>query len=158
MLKALVFLIAVVACAAARAETIVALWDPAYVALRPGAHVQLMVIAKIRPGHAVIARQAGSEDVQRLFLRMRPARNVSLGAPLYPRGVPVEGVPGEQGLLGHIGMLRIAVPVTIAARTPTGQLVLSGELHYQSCDRYACSAPQTLPVRIPIDVQPGARD
>ena len=130
------------------------LWDPAYVAVRPGASVEIMVIAEIRPGYVVIAHQASDADLQPLTLRFRPTRQAVVGAPRYPAAQEAHVDADRRKLPTHAGMLRIAVPVTVSKQAAPGEMTLQGELRYQACVELRCSATRTLPVKLTIDVLP----
>jgi hypothetical protein len=142
------------ACAPAHAQAILKLWDPAYVAVRPGASVEVMVIADIRPGYVLIANPASASNLQPLSLRFGPAPALTLGAPRYPPAQEAHVDADRRKVLTYSGTLRIAVPVTVSKRTPAGTVKLEGELRYQACFEMRCSATRTLPVKLMIDVLP----
>jgi hypothetical protein len=153
MPRLVLFFIALAGCSAVRAQAIVALWDPAYVSMRPGASARLLVIANVRPGHVLIANQARSAKLRPLQLRLRPPPRISLGPPRYPQAEDTSIDGSDQLVPTYSGTVQIAVPVTVAANTAPGELWLTGELRYQSCSRRGCAPARSLPVRIPIDVQ-----
>ncbi len=154
MLRLLLTMTLAVACAPAHAQAILTLWDPAYVAVRPGASVQVMIIADIRPGYVVIANQADDPSLQPLSLRFRPTSAVTVGAPRYPAAQAAYVDADRRKVLSHAGTLRVAVPVTVSKRAPPGTVQLEGELRYQACFELRCSATRTLPVKLTIDVLP----
>lgn len=152
MARLLLILLAALPCAPAWGQAIVALWDPAYVAVRPGASVQVMVMADIRPGYVVIANQARDANLQPLTLRFLPTRGVTIGAPRYPAAEDAPVDADRHRALTHAGTLRIAVPVTVSRQAAPGELTLQGELRYQACIERRCSATRTLPVKLTLDV------
>lgn len=154
MLRPLLAMVCMLACVPTYAQAILTLWDPAYVAVRPGARVQIMVIADIRQGYVVIANQAAKSDLQPLSLRFRPASGVTLGAPRYPPAQEAPVDADRRKVLTHAGTLRIEVPVTVSKQAPPGTVQLEGELRYQACIELRCSATRTLPVNLTIDVLP----
>jgi hypothetical protein len=154
MLRLLAIALTLLACPSARGQAIMKLWDPAYVAVRPGASVELMVMAQIRPGYVVIAHQAEDAMLQPLTLRFRPARQALVGAPRYPAAQEAPVDADRRKLPTHAGTLSIAVPVTVSKQAAPGALTLQGELRYQACVELRCSAMRTLPVRLTIDVLP----
>jgi hypothetical protein len=157
MVRPIIVLLCALACPPAQAQALVTLWDPAYVAVRPGARVEIMVIAEIRPGYVVIAQQARDADLQPLTLRFRPARQAVVGAPRYPDAQEAYVDADRRKLPTHAGMLRIAVPVTVSKQAPPGEITLQGELRYQACVELRCSATRTLPVQLTIDVLPAKK-
>jgi hypothetical protein len=138
----------------AGAQSIVALWDPAYVAVRPGASVQIMVIADIRPGYVVIAHQATDAQLLPLTLHFPATRGVTVGAPRYPAAQDARVDADRRTVPTYARTLRIAVPIAVSKRAPPGELTLQGELRYQACVAQRCTAPRTLPVKLTLDVQP----
>jgi hypothetical protein len=153
MTRLLLVFLAAVFCMPARAQSIVALWDPAYVAVRPGASVQIMVIADIRPDYVVVAHQAADAQLAPLTLRFPATRGVAVGAPRYPAAQDAR-VDADRRRSQPTRPLRIAVPVTVSKHTPPGELTLQGELRYQACVELRCTASRTLPVRLTLDVKP----
>jgi hypothetical protein len=153
MARLLLILLCALACSPAHAQAIMRLWDPAYVAVRPGASVEIMIIAEIRPGYVVIAHQA-SADLQPLTLRFRPTPRAAVGAPRYPAGQEARVDADRRKILAHAGTLRIAVPVTVSKQAKPGEVTLQGELRYQACVELRCSATRTLPVKLAIDILP----
>jgi hypothetical protein len=152
VIRILLALMLALACAAADAQ-VVSLWDPAYVAVRPGASVNVMVIITIGAGYVVVAEQPQGDRLRPLSLRLRSVPHLSVGTPIYPPAEETRAVPGEPGLTGYTGTLRIAVPISVARQAPAGELQLQGELHYQACSRRGCFRPRSLPIRLAIDVQ-----
>ena len=140
-------------CSPASAQAVVALWDPAYVAVRPGASVKVMIIATIQPGHVLVAQQPQGGQLLPLSLRLRSAPHITVGTPIYPAAEEARTGPEEREVTGYTGTLRIAVPISVSNRAPAGELQLHGELLYQACNRRGCFKPRSLPVRLPIDVQ-----
>jgi hypothetical protein len=136
----------------AHAQAIVTLWDPAYVAVRPGASVQVMVIADIRPGYVVIANRARDANLHSLSLRFQPTAGVTIEAPRYPDAQDTRVDADQHHTLTHTGTLRIGVPVTVSRHAAPGELTLEGELRYQACTQQRCSATRTLPIKLVIDV------
>lgn len=155
MLRPFLAMVFALGCVPAHAQALLRLWDPAYVAVRPGASVQIMVIADIRPGYVVIASQAGDSGLQPLALRFGPVSSVTLGAPRYPSAQESHVDTDRRKVLTHSGTLRIAVPVIVSKQAPPGAVKLEGELRYQACIELRCSATRTLPVKLTIDVLPG---
>ena len=154
MLRLLLIILCALVCSPARAQAIVTLWDPAYLAVRPGASVEVMVIAEIRPGYALIAHQADDPYLQPLTLRFRPTPQAVVGAPRYPAAQETHVDADRRKVLAHAGTLRIAVPVAVSKQAAPGELTLQGELRYQACVQLRCSATRTLPVKVTLDVQP----
>ena len=154
MTRLLLVFLAAVFCTPARAQSIVALWDPAYVAVRPGASVQIMVIADIRPDYVVVAHQAADAQLAPLTLRFPAMRGVAVGAPRYPAAQDARVDADRRSIPTYAGTVRIAVPVTVSKQMPPGELTLQGELHYQACVELRCTASRTLPVRLTLDVKP----
>lgn len=138
----------------AHAQAIMTLWDPAYVAVRPGTSVEIMVIAEIRPGYVVIAHEASDANLLPLTLRFRPNPQAAVGAPRYPAGQEARVDVDRRKVPAHEGTLRIAVPVTVSKQAPPGEVKLQGELRYQACVELRCSATRTLPVKLTLDVRP----
>lgn len=157
MVRLLLIMLCALACSPAQAQALMTLWDPAYVAVRPGASVEIMVIAEIRPGYVVIAQQARDANLQPLTLRFRPARQAVVGAPRYPAAQEARVDADRRKLPTHAGVLRIAVPVTVSKQAAPGEITLQGELRYQACVELRCSATRTLPVKLTIDVLPARR-
>jgi hypothetical protein len=154
MTRLLLALLAASAWAPAGAQSIVALWDPAYVAVRPGATVQIMVIADIRPGYVVVAHQARDAQLLPLTLRFPATRGVTVGALRYPAAQDARVDADRRRVPTYAGTMRIAVPITVSKRAPPGELTLRGELRYQACVAQRCTASRTLPVQLTLDVQP----
>lgn len=154
MLRLLVTLLCLLACSSARGQAILKLWDPAYVAVRPGASIEVMVIAEVRVGYAVIAHEAADATLQPLTLRFRPARQATFGSPRYPAGQETRVDVDRRKVPAHAGTLRIAVPVTVSKQAPPGEMMLQGELRYQACIELRCSAIRTLPIKLTLDVLP----
>jgi len=150
----LLLLLGALVCGSAHAQALVTLWDPAYVAVRPGASVSIMVIAEIRPGYVLIAHDAGGTDLQPLTLRFRPTPQVAVGAPRYPAAQDAHVDADRRKVPTHAGTLRIAVPVTVSKQAAPGEVTLQGELRYQACVELRCSATRTLPIKLTIDVLP----
>jgi hypothetical protein len=154
MPRLLVILCCALACSPARGQVILKLWDPAYVAVRQGASVELVVIAEVQGGYAVIAHDAEDAALQPLTLRFQPLRQVIVGIPRYPAGQLTHVDADRRQVSAHAGRLQIAVPVTISKQAALGEIILQGELRYQACVELRCSARRTLPVKLTLDVLP----
>jgi len=157
MVRLLVILCCTLACSPVRAQAILKLWDPAYVSVRPGASVEIILIAEVQGGYAVIAHDAEDSALQPLTLRFRPLRQVVVGTPRYPAGQPTHVDADRRKVSAHVGRLQIAVPVSVSKQTQAGELTLLGELRYQACVELRCSATRTLPVNLTLDVLPATR-
>jgi hypothetical protein len=162
MLRLAVILFCVLGCSPACAQAIVKLWDPAYVSVRPGASVEVMVIAEVRAGYVVIAHEAEDKTLQPLTLRFSaPRQTVAgtpgavVGTPRYPPGQETRVDADQRKVLAHGGRLQIAVPVSVSKQAAPGELTLQGELRYQACVELRCSATRMLPVKLTLDVLPG---
>jgi hypothetical protein len=154
MIRLLFALLVAPAAMPAGAQSIVALWDPAYVAVRPGASVQIMIVADIRRDYVVVANQARDAQLLPLTLRFPARRGVTVGAPRYPAAQDARVDADRRRVPAYAGTLRIAVPVTVSQQAPPGELTLHGELRYQACFAQRCTASRTLPVKLTLDVLP----
>ena len=144
------------ACAAAHADDIVTLWDTAYVSVRPGTTVRLILLADIAPGYVVVAHQAQADQPIPLTLQVERTAYLTPGSPTYPvaeQGA-VEG--GTLRVPVYSATLRIALPITVSPQAPAGETMLEGELRYQACNTWRCLPPRTVPVQLVLDIARGA--
>ena len=137
MLRLLLILLCLLACSSARAQAILKLWDPAYVAVRPGASIEVMVIARgpgglrgdrprgrgrdaAAPDPAVSARPPGDFRQPPLSCRARDARRCRSAQGTCPRRHAAHRGAGHRFEAG-----------------PARRDDVQGELRYQACMRVA---------------------
>ncbi len=154
--RVLHLLAALLACTLAHADDIVTLWDTAYVSVRPGTTVRLILLADIHPGYVVVAHQAQPDPLAPLTLQVGGAPYLTPGRPTYPAAEqgPVEG--GTLRVPVNSATLRIALPITVSPQAPAGETMLEGELRYQACNTWRCLPPRALPVQLVLDIKRGA--
>ena len=126
------------------------LWDPAYVAVRPGASVEIMVIAEIRPGYGSSPtvrrrRPAGSDPAVRPTARRLSALSLSRRA-----GGACRCRPAQAAHACEHAASRCRSRVEAAA---PGEMTLQASCATRPA--WSCAARRrTLPVKVTIDVLP----
>ena len=140
--------------ASAYAIEVVTVVSPSGVQLRVGASTRVVLQVVVNPGYHVQANPVENPSLIPITLKIDGAKDISVGAPLYPAAKRLR-LPGDsQDLVVYDGSFAIGVPLEVARDATAGRTVtLSGSLRYQACDDSHCLFPVTLPIALSIAVR-----
>jgi hypothetical protein len=118
---------------------------------RPGDRLELAVVAQIEPGYHLY----GPEENKPSRTEISPeGEGLAFGEVRFPPSI-------ERDLLGlgtyHLyeGHIAIRIPLTVEKDVPVGQdIPVSVKVHYQVCTDFACSAPTSKTLELPLPVGP----
>jgi len=86
-------------------------------------------------------------------LKLTAVQPVSVPTLKYPAGEDVSFpfAPDEK-LSVYSGDFSISAVVKVPPNAKAGDYPVTGELHFQACDRSACYPPRTTPVKLTVSV------
>ena len=78
---------------------------------------------------------------------------VDAGQVEYPAPQLEKSEFSDKPLSVYSGSFKLVTPFTAAAATTPGATTMVGKLHYQACNNHECLRPQTIEVRVPVEVR-----
>jgi hypothetical protein len=86
-------------------------------------------------------------------LKLSSAGPISVVSIKYPAGEDVSFpfAPGEK-LSVYSGDFTLSASVKASSNAAAGEYPVTGELHFQACDRSACYPPRSIPVKLTVTV------
>jgi hypothetical protein len=86
---------------------------------------------------------------------------VWIGSPDYPPGKPYRLQGASEDLSIYEGRVEFRIPLEVPpSSAPDGEsveLMLEGTLRYQACNDFVCLKPPSVPVRLPVRIEPSGR-
>jgi len=127
----------------------------AYVSLDPvgrGSQFQIAVVAKIRPGFHINAREKSAEYLIATDLRANAPAGFQLGEVSYPKGALQTFTFSKEPLNVYEGTVILRMPATALANAPLGPQHIPLKLRYQACSTEICLPPVTLALEATLNV------
>src|SRR6185436_11412916 len=114
------------------------------------------VVLAIEPKWHINANPPSPDYMIPTAVKLTPAFGVAPGKVAYPKPMSLKVEFDEQPLSVYTESATIHVPLDAAATAENGKHVLHGTLRYQACNDAVCTAPQTIPFTLAIEVTGGA--
>lgn len=131
----------------------------AYVSLDPvgrGRQFQIAVVAKIRSGFHINAREKSAEYLIATDLRANAPAGFELGEVSYPKGALHTFTFSKDPLNVYEGTIVLRLPATALASAPLGVQHIPLKLRYQACSTEVCLPPVTLALDASVNVAASA--
>ena len=126
-----------------------------YVSLEPvarGSSFQIAVVAKIRPGFHINAREKSEDYLIATDLRAELPAGFKSGEVSYPKGELHSFTFSKKPLNVYQGTITLRLPITALATAPLGAQHIPLKLRYQACSTEICLPPVTLDLDAPLTV------
>ena len=127
----------------------------AFVSLDPvarGSQFQLAVVAKIRSGYHINAREKSEDYLIATDLRAEVPGGFQAGEVSYPKGTLQSFTFSKTPLNVYQGTVTLRMPVTALANAPLGAQHIPLKLRYQACSTEICLPPVTLSLDATVNV------
>ena len=151
----LVFLLAVAGFAQGPGEKLpsVEIAPVGKVQLKAGAATNVDLDFRIGSEFHINSNKPHSELLIPTVLKLSAAAPVTLVGVKYPPGQDMSFpfAPDEK-LSVYSGDFAITATVKAPAKASNGEYPVTGELHFQACDRSACYPPRSIPVKFSVTV------
>lgn len=131
----------------------------AFVSLDPvgrGSQFQLAVVAKIRSGFHINAREKSEDYLIATDLHADVPAGFQAGEVSYPKGTLRSFTFSKTPLNVYEDTITLRMPVTALANAPIGPQHIPLKLRYQACSTEICLPPVTLAVDAPVNVAASA--
>lgn len=118
-----------------------------YVSLEPvgrGSPFQIAVVAKIRPGFHINAREKSEDYLIATDLRADVPAGFKAGDVSYPKGELHSFTFSKKPLNVYQNTITLRLPITALADAPLGAQRIPLKLRYQACSTEICLPPVTL--------------
>ena len=126
-----------------------------FVSLDPvgrGSQFQLAVVAKIRSGYHINAREKSEEYLIATDLRADVPAGFQAGEVSYPKGTLRSFTFSKTPLNVYEDTITLRMPVTALTNAPLGGQHIPLKLRYQACSLEICLPPVTLPLDATVNV------
>ena len=123
------------------------------VPVKPGGTANVQLDFRVGPDFHVNSNHPHSELLIPTQLKLTAVQPVSVPTLKYPAGEDVSFpfAPDEK-LSVYSGDFSINAVVKVPLNAKAGDYPVTGELHFQACDRRACYPPRTTPVKFTVSV------
>jgi len=154
------FVLAALVQVPASPPAVVTVTPPEEQGIQAGGRAEARVVVKIKEGFHVQANPASEPFLVPARLEVRDDERLRAGPPRYPTGKPYRLRGSSRDLSTYEGTFVIRLPLAAALGSRPGMpsepmtLVLEGALHYQACDDRVCLKPSSVPVRVPVRIEP----
>jgi thiol:disulfide interchange protein DsbD len=139
-------------------ESLLAVAEPEEVRIVAGGRAEARVVATVAEGFRIQANPASEPFLVPASLELEDDEHVRVGAPAYPRGRPYRLRGADEDLSIYEGTVVIRVPIEAARSGESAQgsveILLEGQLRYQACNNLVCLRPSSVPVRLPVRIDP----
>jgi hypothetical protein len=121
--------------------------------VKPGGTASVQLDFRVGSEFHINSNKPKSELLIPTDLKLAAAEPVNVAGVKYPAGqdVAFPFAPGEK-LSVYSGDFSVTATVKAATKAAAGEYPVSGELHFQACDRSACYPPRTIPVKFVVSV------
>jgi hypothetical protein len=151
----LAWIVSVLACAQQPGETVptVIMAPVGKVQVRPGGSATVELDFRVGSEFHINSNKPKSELLIPTALHLTGPEPLKIAALNYPAGQDMSFpfAPDEK-LSVYSGDFTITAVVKASAKAAGGNYPVSGELHFQACDRSACYPPRSIPVRFEVSV------
>jgi DsbC/DsbD-like thiol-disulfide interchange protein len=108
----------------------------------------LDLVATMKPGYHVASNIAPAYPLKVKLLENDAAQLQNV---VYP--APKSHKLGDEILSVFDGDVRLKLTLKIAANAPVGRTILTGKVSYQACDDRACLRPDSIDIKVPLDIR-----
>jgi uncharacterized protein len=108
----------------------------------------LDLVATMKPGYHVASNVAPAYPLKVKLVENDAAQLQNV---VYPS--PKSHKLGDEILSVFDGDVRLKLTLKIAANAPVGRTVLTGKVSYQACDDRACLRPDSIDIKVPLDIR-----
>jgi hypothetical protein len=126
-----------------------------YVSLDPvgrGSQFEIAVVAKIRPGFHINAREKSADYLIATDLRANAPAGFQMGDVSYPKGALHTFTFSKTPLNVYEGTITLRLPATALENAPLGVQHIPLKLRYQACSTEICLPPVTLALTAALNV------
>jgi len=110
--------------------------------------VTLDLVATMKPGYHVASNVAPAYPLKVKLLENDAAQLQNV---VYP--APKTHKLGDEILSVFDGDVRLKLTLKVAANAPVGRTILTGKVSYQACDDRACLRPDSIDIKVPLDIR-----
>ena len=110
--------------------------------------LNLDLVASMKPGYHVASNVAPSYPLKVKLLDNDAAQLQNVAFPS-----PKSHKLGDETLSVFDGDVRLKLTLKVAPNAPVGRTVLTGKVSYQACDDRACLRPDSIDIKIPLDIR-----
>ena len=123
------------------------------VQVKPGGSATVQLDFRVGSEFHINSNQPKSELLIPTVVKLNGTAPVSVANVNYPAGqdVAFPFAPGEK-LSVYSGDFSVTAVIKASAKAASGEYPVSGELHFQACDRRACYPPRSIPVKFEVSV------
>jgi len=123
------------------------------VGVKPGGTATVHLDFRVGSEFHINSNKPHSDLLIPTVLKLQTNDPVSVASITYPAGQDMSFpfAPGEK-LSVYSGDFSVSVAVKASAKATAGRYPLTGELHFQACDRSACYPPRSVPVKFAVSV------
>ena len=108
----------------------------------------LDLVATMKPGYHVASNIAPAYPLKVKLLENDAAQLQNV---VYP--APKSHKLGDEILSVFDGDVRLKLTLKVAANAPVGRTILTGKVSYQACDDRACLRPDSIDIKVPLDIR-----
>ena len=110
--------------------------------------VSFDVVATLKPGYHVNSNVAPTYPLKMTLAENPAAQLQNVGFP-SPKSHTLAG----ETLSVFDGEFRLKVTLKVAPDAPVGRTMLTGKVRYQACDDRVCLRPDSIDLKVPLDVR-----
>jgi hypothetical protein len=132
-----------------------------FVSLDPvgrGSQFQVAVVAKIRSGFHINAREKSEDYLIATDLRADVPAGFQAGEVSYPKGSLHTFTFSKKPLNVYEDTITLRMPVTVLASAPLGARHIPLKLRYQACSTEICLPPVTLKLDVAVNIGASASE
>jgi thiol:disulfide interchange protein DsbD len=136
---------------------VVTVLDPGEVRIVAGEKAETQVTVTIARGFRIQANPATEPFLIPATLELTADERVRVGPIQYPPGEPyrLRGADSELSIYGETLTIRVPLEAPPTSAQESVRVVLEGTLRYQACNQVVCLRPTSVPVRLPVRIEPG---
>lgn len=123
-----------------------------------GSQFQIAVVAKIRPGFHINAREKSEDYLIATDLQAAVPAGFQAGEVSYPKGSLHTFTFSKKPLNVYEDTITLRMPVTALANAPLGMQHIPLKLKYQACSTEICLPPVTLKLDATVNVAASASE
>jgi thiol:disulfide interchange protein DsbD len=139
-------------------KVVVSVAAPEEVEIAAGGRTVVELVAIVEAGFRIQANPASDRFLVPARLELENEERVRVGPPEYPPGKPYRLRGASDDLSIYEGKVVIRVPLeampSSAPREEEEAVVLEGRLSFQACNDVVCLKPSSVPVRLPVRIDP----
>jgi hypothetical protein len=141
-------------------KAIVSVAEPQEVRIVAGERTVARLTATIEEGFRIQANPASDRFLVPASLDLEADEHVRVGTPEYPPGKPyrLQGAADDLSIYEETVVIRIPLEAVHSPASDGGsvEVTLEGTLRYQACNDVVCLKPASVPVKVPVRIEPHA--